>query len=303
LIASTIDGQLLNQKGESMIRRPATRLFARLGASLFLLLFSVASGGQPAPGVVRVTDAGALAAMGFGPGAIVYRAVRPGGAGSGAPGTPEEFGTAVTGYSVYNANQFHGRTSTYSWECVACAGEVAHSTGDPFADVQVEMPGGASLTGVRWWGYDDASQDLTIFLYKTCLPASGAGAQVSTLIDSGGSSGTPGETSGLIEPTPEEVDNEACSYWVRVQFGDSTPALQFYKVRVEWTRQVSPAPAEATFGDVPTDHPFFQFIEALAASGITGGCSAAPPLYCPDAPLTRGQMAVFLAKGLGLQWP
>ena len=24
---------------------------------------------------------------------------------------------------------------------------------------------------------------------------------------------------------------------------------------------------------------------------------------CPDAPLTRGQMAVFLAKALGLQWP
>ena len=63
---------------------------------------------------------------------------------------------------------------------------------------------------------------------------------------------------------------------------------------------VSPAPAQATFNDVPTNHPFFQFIEALKASGITGGCQASPPLYCPDAPLTRGQMAVFLAKALGL---
>jgi hypothetical protein len=63
---------------------------------------------------------------------------------------------------------------------------------------------------------------------------------------------------------------------------------------------VSPAPAVATFNDVPTTHPFFQFIEALAASGITAGCQTAPPLYCPDSPLTRGQMAVFLAKALGL---
>jgi len=63
---------------------------------------------------------------------------------------------------------------------------------------------------------------------------------------------------------------------------------------------VSPAPATATFNDVPTNHPFFQFIEALYASGITGGCQAAPPLYCPDNPVTRGQMAVFLAKALGL---
>lgn len=53
----------------------------------------------------------------------------------------------------------------------------------------------------------------------------------------------------------------------------------------------------------PANHQFFQFVEALADSGITAGCSAAPPLYCPDAPLTRGQMAAFLAKALGLHWP
>ena len=47
-------------------------------------------------------------------------------------------------------------------------------------------------------------------------------------------------------------------------------------------RQVSPAPAIATFNDVPANDPAFQFIEALAASGITVGCSESPPLYCPD---------------------
>ena len=58
----------------------------------------------------------------------------------------------------------------------------------------------------------------------------------------------------------------------------------------------------ATFNDVPTSHIFFRWIEALAAAGITTGCSAAPPLYCPDDPVTRGQMAVFLSKALGLQF-
>jgi hypothetical protein len=38
----------------------------------------------------------------------------------------------------------------------------------------------------------------------------------------------------------------------------------------------------------------------VKASGITAGCSAT--LYCPDAPLTRGQMAVFLSKALGLHF-
>jgi hypothetical protein len=52
---------------------------------------------------------------------------------------------------------------------------------------------------------------------------------------------------------------------------------------------------------VPTSHPFFQYIEALAGSGITGGCGNGN--YCPDNPVTRGQMAVFLAKALGLNFP
>jgi hypothetical protein len=73
--------------------------------------------------------------------------------------------------------------------------------------------------------------------------------------------------------------------------------------RIFWHRQVSPPPATPTFTDVPATDIFFPYVEALAASGITGGCSAAPPQYCPSSPLTRGQMAVFLAKSLGLQWP
>jgi len=71
-------------------------------------------------------------------------------------------------------------------------------------------------------------------------------------------------------------------------------------IEVHWRRTVSSPPAAATFSDVPSSHPFFQFIEALASSGITGGCGGGN--YCPDDPLTRGQMAVFLTKALGLHW-
>jgi hypothetical protein len=71
---------------------------------------------------------------------------------------------------------------------------------------------------------------------------------------------------------------------------------------VKWRLQVAPAPVTATFTDVPTDHPFFRFVEALAAAGITAGCSGAPPQFCPDAPITRGEMAVFLSAALGLHF-
>ena len=78
-------------------------------------------------------------------------------------------------------------------------------------------------------------------------------------------------------------------------------SMKFNNVFLSYNRRVSPAPVTATFGDVPASHPFFQFIEALSASGITGGCGNGN--FCPDQPLTRGQMAVFLAKALGLHWP
>ncbi|MCG6963136.1 MAG: S-layer homology domain-containing protein [Acidobacteria bacterium] len=64
--------------------------------------------------------------------------------------------------------------------------------------------------------------------------------------------------------------------------------------------QISPAPATATFVDVPVGAFGFRQIEALYASGITGGCDATH--FCPNASLTRAQMAVFLAKALGLHW-
>ena len=88
---------------------------------------------------------------------------------------------------------------------------------------------------------------------------------------------------------------------LQVLFDAVDPLLSFRGAFLGYRLQVSPAPATATFNDVPTDHPFFQFIEALAGAGITGGCGNGN--YCPDAPLTRGQMAVFLAKALGLNWP
>jgi hypothetical protein len=95
---------------------------------------------------------------------------------------------------------------------------------------------------------------------------------------------------------------EAVSYILWAAFADVNPGdLRIHAVRLLYRRQVSPPPAVATFSDVPTSHPFFQFVEALAASGITVGCGT--DIYCPEAPLTRGQMAVFLAKALGLHWP
>jgi Cysteine-rich secretory protein family/S-layer homology domain len=59
-----------------------------------------------------------------------------------------------------------------------------------------------------------------------------------------------------------------------------------------------PAPTLPGFSDVLASSPFAADIEWLAASGITSGCAA--NLFCPAAPVTRDQMASFLARALSL---
>jgi len=78
------------------------------------------------------------------------------------------------------------------------------------------------------------------------------------------------------------------------------PSTAFGAVRITWRRQVSPAPGSPSFNDVPASDGAYPFIEALVASGVTAGCGNGN--YCPDAPLTRRQMAVFLSKALGFHW-
>jgi hypothetical protein len=50
------------------------------------------------------------------------------------------------------------------------------------------------------------------------------------------------------------------------------------------------------FNDVPLAHPYADHIALLRLYGVTSGCSATD--YCPDAPTTRGQMAVFIIRSL-----
>jgi hypothetical protein len=57
-----------------------------------------------------------------------------------------------------------------------------------------------------------------------------------------------------------------------------------------------PPAATGVFTDVPSDDPFAPWIEDLAARGITGGCGT--DIYCPNDPVKRKQMAVFLLKTL-----
>ncbi len=164
----------------------------------------------------------------------------------------------------------------------------------------VRLPAGALVTSIEVEACDNSpTRNVSFGLVKQAAPA----GMITFLTggDTSGGMGVPG--CGLFPATltvPETIDNRNNIYFlfVATEAGDSS--TRFAAARVFYQLQVSAGPATATFGDVPTTHPFFRFVEALVAAGITGGCGGGN--YCPNDPLTRGQMAVFLATALGLQF-
>ena len=163
----------------------------------------------------------------------------------------------------------------------------------------LHIPSGAMLVGIELSACDtDPTQELTFWIVRgPRVP--GQAVIVVPVTHTGANPGC--TTFAAVPAVPFTVQNDLNAYGLVV---NSTPGttVDWNQFRVRYRLQVSPAPAAATFpNDVPTTHPFFRFVEALAAAGVTGGCG--PGSYCPDGAVTRGQMAVFLATALGLHFP
>lgn len=174
-----------------------------------------------------------------------------------------------------------------------------------------EIPNGANITQVLFYIEDsDGAADFTGRLCRHWVD-SGTGANPGmdcpvniTSVGTGNALIFADMAPSLVRRFDVDGDGiaEDVSYTLSGGWGTSTNgSIKLRQVRLLWKPQVSPAPAFATFADVPVGHPFHRFVEALVASGITGGCGGG--LYCPDQPVTRGQMAVFLSAALGLHWP
>lgn len=59
------------------------------------------------------------------------------------------------------------------------------------------------------------------------------------------------------------------------------------------------AGATGSFDDVAGTFWGFEAIEALLAAGVTQGCSASPPYFCPGCRATRASAATFLVRAMG----
>ena len=76
----------------------------------------------------------------------------------------------------------------------------------------------------------------------------------------------------------------------------SRAQMAVFLLRAEHGAAYVPPPATGSvFADVPASAFAAAWIERLAAEGITAGCGSGAN-FCPNDPVTRAQMAVFLLK-------
>ena len=64
-----------------------------------------------------------------------------------------------------------------------------------------------------------------------------------------------------------------------------------------------PPPAEGLFSDLDEFEWAQDWVEQLYREGITSGCSLDPLRYCPEKPITRAELAVFLSRTFNLLMP
>lgn len=224
-----------------------------------------------------------------------------------------EFGATSLSTMQIPAAAFRAEYSAgkFSWIANGYFGPDSDS-GSGYLWAPVILPSGAKVCWMNAFVQDaSASADISVYLYRT---TGGAGSSPNVeLLASTQSSGSAGYGYVQAAVAPDYIGQPAChtisnyaysdanggQYFVEVYFGD-TAGLAIRGVELRWQRQISPAPATATFTDMPTTHWAFQAVEALKASGITTGTSSTT--FSPDQSVTRAQMALFLARALGLHW-
>ena len=161
------------------------------------------------------------------------------------------------------------------------------------------LPGGARIIYVELDACDDSTLDehLTLDVWNCSFGGQCDAAPLATLTT------TSDTTFPCTSPSVDvslRVDNflDQTLLDVTMEATDGTNSLA--GVIIGYVLEVSPAPGTPSFLDVPLTDPAFQFIEALVAAGVTAGCGGGN--YCPDATVTRRQMAVFMSKLTGLSW-
>jgi hypothetical protein len=79
--------------------------------------------------------------------------------------------------------------------------------------------------------------------------------------------------------------------------------MAVFLLRSKYGPDYTPPTAQSVFADVPVEHWAANWIEQIYQEGITTGCSLEPLQYCPEATLTRAEIAAFITRTFYLPQP
>lgn len=105
---------------------------------------------------------------------------------------------------------------------------------------------------------------------------------------------------GYIEAIAEANITRGCNPPANTRYCPEAPVSRA-QMATFLVRTLDLPPAPNLFADGSGAGPHIDDVGALAAAGVTRGCN--PPdndRYCPEAPVTRAQMATFLVRSLDL---
>ena len=252
-----------------------------LGNVSVLHEFSDSDGRQPNPGLLIASDGaiyGTNTGYGFGGGGVVFRwwpsAVSPAPAAISPASGPASGGTPI----VVSGNHLSAITSVSIGGVVATPpvlpdqGRV-FSVSPPLApgtlnDVTVETTPGSALPAqtlpAAWFAdFSDVAEDDIFHAY------------IETIFRNGITAGC-------------GAGNYCRNDAVR------RDQMAVFLLKAEHGSGYAPPGCTGVFPDVPCPGQFADWVEQLALEGVTAGCGGGD--YCPLAPVTRAQMAVFLLK-------
>jgi hypothetical protein len=233
---------------------------------------------------------------------ILFAVAATGRASAASPGTPQTWGTTNTSYVTVPEWAFSPSSSTVAYSDIGNPARRYALTPLSFFFASPTIPNGALLQSVEFDFCNSqpmGGSSMLLLLYG----ASAGNSNLSLLTQVTGAANQGCYAAGAdLSGLNYTVDNVEHRLLLETAFGpngDSTTS--FSGVIVGYRLQVTPVPPSPSFADVPESDPAYQYVEALAMSGVTGGCGNGD--FCPDAVVTRRQMAVFLSKALGLFFP
>lgn len=215
------------------------------------------------------------------------------------PPETDEFGVQDFNYVWIPACQFlqhftdtTQRLGTYSMSPGMYVGRAGDS--GPYFTAAINLPTGVDIYQITLYYYDNNATYNIYGWYWRHKTATNTLEELKSF----NTTGTPGHATYGFDPWPNNIIDNYNTYIFRIRLDVTGSSMAFRGVRIKYKRKISPKPSASTFWDVPTTHGFHQHIEALAASGITTGYSDGS--FKPNDYVTRGQMAAFLTRALGL---